>query len=993
MLMSYEIPAELQYKEKIVFGLTFEQLVFGLLLLPLAFALVFKVHGNIYVRIGFAAFLCCLAVLLMFFNFKEWCFNWFEYFKFKRMKAKELKEYFGSPKIENNYIKLKEGKYFRNVGVLQVIPLNFGIKQDEEKQAVIASFQKFLNSLEFPVQIIIGTVPVDLKSYFDKSKNVSDELKDLYSDYEQFLKQRISESRMVDRHFYIIIPEQQNIGLDIQTRICIERLRSLDLKASLLNAVELQKTVSYFVDNKSLFPSSVSNNLDHIKIGDSFSRIVAVSGYPRTVEPGFLDKIITTKGEFDICLHIEPYPVELMMIQLNKELQKQRADLYACELKGVLNPSLEIQYNDTRKVLETLQKGYEKLFNISLYVNCKAKTIEELNFITKQVEAELNSLMLIPKLPIFRMQQGFKSVLPYSCNALGIKRNLTTKALSAFFPFTSQFLQVDDTGVWFGLNKNDVPVIKDVFKLTNPNGFIMATSGSGKSYFSKLLISRQFLNGTKVIIVDPQGEYVKLTQQFNGQLINISRTSKTIINPLDLAGHDYAEKRLALMDLLAVMLGDVSEIQKSVLDRALTETYLKAGINNEEATWNNVPPKLEDLRRQLEIMEKPATQVEKPTYRSLINRLSMYVDGVFCFLNQDTHIDFDNNFVCFNIGDMPKQVKPVIMFLILDYVYMKMKKDKERKLLVVDEAWSLLCRTEDASYIFEIVKTCRKFNMGLLLITQDVADLLKSEAGNAVLANSSYTLLMRQKPAVIEQVVKTFQLSNAEKEKLLTAGIGEGILLMENEHTEIKIVASEKEHKVITTNPDELKQIEKEELPKKKVSIKIDLSKRIYKSNDLSNEEKEYLKIKGYVEKKCVDIGNIRYEKFYLKPRSNENPEHFFLVEAVSKYLRQFTEAIEVFETAKPDIVFVANGKKVAVEVESGVWLKTNKNAFKNKVALLNKEYVDWFFLVTESRLAYYYKEYGQVFTRKNIAKKLRSYFRRAENKASAPRKTQEKAK
>ncbi len=311
------------------------------------------------------------------------------------------------------------------------------------------------------------------------------------------------------------------------------------------------------------------------------------------------------------------------------------------------------------------------------------------------------------------------------------------------------------------------------------------------------------------------------------------------------------------MDLLAVMLGDVSEIQKSVLDRALTLTYERKGISNDPKRWGYKPPILADLLEELNRMEKPATQIEKSTYRSLINRLSMYVDGVFSFLNKHTKIDFDNYFVCFNIGDMPKQVKPAVMFLILDYVYMKMRKDKQRKLLIVDEAWSLLGRGEDAGYIFEIVKTSRKFNLGLLLITQDVADLVKSSAGGAVLANTAYTLLLRQKPAVIEDVVRTFRLSPTERERLLITGVGEGLLLMENEHTEIQIVASEEEHKLITTKPDEIieqEQPKQEELQHRSIDIKVDENKGFFRKADLKSEEISFLLDRGYVLRACYKM-------------------------------------------------------------------------------------------------------------------------------------------
>src|SRR3989344_5636351 len=361
------------------------------------------------------------------------------------------------------------------------------------------------------------------------------------------------------------------------------------------------------------------------------------------------------------------------MVLLNRELQKQRADLFAAQKRDILTPSLEIQHKDTLGVLESLQKGQEKLFRVSMTICLKADSEDELAVLTGAVEAELHALLIIPRRAVFRMAQGVRSVLPLGENVLGQRRTITTKPLSAFFPFTSRFLQVDPEGVWLGVGRTGVPLIRDIFSLSNPNGLILASSGAGKSFLAKLLIMRQLLTGTKVLVIDPQGEYVPLVEQFQGQLVTLSRTSDTIINPLDLMGHSYAEKRLALMDLLPIMLGELSEIQKAVLDQALTIVYRRAGITVDEKTWNKKPPVLGDLLAELESTSKHVTVIEKPTYRSLCNRLSMYVSGVFSFLNTQTKLNFDNNFVCFNIGDMPRQVKPVLMFLILDFVYLKMK--------------------------------------------------------------------------------------------------------------------------------------------------------------------------------------------------------------------------------------------------------------------------------------------------------------------------------
>jgi hypothetical protein len=482
---------------------------------------------------------------------------------------------------------------------------------------------------------------------------------------------------------------------------------------------------------------------------------------------------------------------------------------------------------------------------------------------------------------------------------------------------------------------------------------------------------------------------------FNGQRIDLSTKSDTIINPLDLMGHDYQEKRLALMDLMPIMLGELSEPQKAFIDKAITTTYELAGISENPNTWSNKPPLLEDLLHVLEQMERKAIILEKSTIRSLMNRLSMYTDGVFSFMNNHTNINFNNKFVCFDIGNLPKQVKPVMMFLVLDYVYMKMKRDIERKLLVIDEAWSLLSRTEDASYIFEIVKTCRKFNLALFLINQEVEGMLASEAGRSVLANSSYTLLMRQKPAVINAIQETFHMSNAERTFLLTAPVGEGILIMDDEHSEIKIVASEEEHKQITTNPDEIlkqndineKQIKTEKnvalkalAPKQRsVKINVDPDKRFFRHRDLSLEEIKYLISKGYKQVKQLNILG-KNELYLIKPRRLESEGHFFLTYDIAEYLKKFTDKIQIYESVKPDIVFEANGKRYAIEIETGKVLAKDRKKFINKIKNLKSEYEkNWFFVLTNRKDYPTYSKFGEVYTKKSIENKIKSLFKNNE--------------
>ncbi|MBI4140895.1 DUF87 domain-containing protein, partial [Candidatus Woesearchaeota archaeon] len=576
----------------------------------------------------------------------------------------------------------------------------------------------------------------------------------------------------------------------------------------------------------------------------------------------------------------------------------------------------------------------------------------------------------------------------FAQNELAIKRNITTHALSAFFPFTSPFLILEKGGVFLGLNKNKLPIIKDIFSLANANGAILATSGSGKSYAAKLIIARYLMNGTKIIVIDPQCEYIKLTEKYGGSVITISRESKTIINPMDLLGHSYAEKRLTLIDLFSIMFGGLSEIQKAILDRAISITYDKRGFT-QQLYADKTPPTIEDLYNELERMSKESSVYEKTTYIALLNRLRMYVDGVFSFLNKQTELKINNNFVTFNIGQMPKQVKPVMMFLILDYVYSVMKQDNQRKLLVIDEAWTLLQNTGEEGYVFEVVKTCRKFNLGLLLITQDVADLLNSKAGRAVLANSSYTILLRQKPAIIDTITDVFHLSFAEKEQLLTANVGEGLIMMENDHQEIKIIASPEEHNLITTNPDELIALQANIPPntpvaKREMLINLDLSKGFHKKSVLAPEEIEYLLKNDYKESKHVPLRSNTHSVYLVKKIGWHSNEHTFLLHAIYEEILRHTNNVKTDETARvdginPDIIFTnEQGEQIALEIETGSNLKYHKQYLIRKTELLTKQYGNkWHFILTDAtwRKRYTNTFGGFIILRYHIPRFLKQQF------------------
>ncbi len=727
--------------------------------------------------------------------------------------------------------------------------------------------------------------------------------------------------------------------------------------------------------------SFIQNNIDSIQVNEQLNRIIMAVGYPRAIREGWLDSIIASEGNYDISIHIFPSNVETILSQLNQELVKQEADLMAAQMKGIVNPSLRLQHQDTMNVLEKLQRGEEKLFNMALYLNARAFTKEKLELLSKKVMSELNSILIIPKMPFLRMYDALKSIYPIQEDRLKVTRNMPSDALSACFPFTTAYLNLDNDGILFGVNKtNNIPIILDPYSFANYNGLILGTSGGGKSVTAKLFILRNQLRGVKTMIIDPQGEYVDLTKQYNGQIVEISRNSKTIINPFDLMGQDLGEKMLSLIDLFKIMCGELTEVQKNILDKAIQSIYEQKGIiyNNPE-TWTRKPPIIEDLYEEILREKRTAPRQERMTYEALENRLRIYAKGTFSFINRQTNLDLSNDLICFNIAQMPNQIKPVMMYLIMDFVHKKMQKDRERKALIIDEAWTLLRFAEHSRHIFELIKTARKFGLAIVILTQEVGDLISSEAGKTILANTSWKFLARQEPTVIHELTQKFNLNNEEQNYLLTAMPGEGLLFAMNDHIPIKVIPSPSEYDLITTNPDEIIKRNKklEELGRVKESEDLSpfqLEKKYYLKKELTPDQIAFLLEKQYQEKRLCGFDNYSQNYLIYKPNSKEKVEHQFLVHLIADEIMKYTKDVTTYLSVGPDIV--TSSPNIGFEIETGTQLD-NPSHLTKKVAQNNaQKYQEWWFVVSDKKLKPAYEKYHQTMTRTEVRDYLKDILR-----------------
>jgi type IV secretory pathway VirB4 component len=477
----------------------------------------------------------------------------------------------------------------------------------------------------------------------------------------------------------------------------------------------------------------------------------------------------------------------------------------------VRDPALETAMQDIDELRDKLQQGTEKFFRLGLYITVYAETEKELNELAKGIESILEAQLVYVKPAIFKSEQGFNSALPLANDELDIGTSMNSSPLSTTFPFVSSTLS-SNTGILFGINRhNNSLVIFDRFEMENANMTVFAKSGAGKSYTIKLEILRSMMLGTDIIVIDPENEYKHLCETVGGTFIKISLNSPNHLNPFDLPRlkededpEDALRNNIAsLLGLLHIMLGNITPEEDSILDRAIRETYAVRDITA-ESNFNSIAresyPTMSDLYQVLRSMDGG---------ENLAVRLEKYTEGIFSgFLNNTTNIKVDNQMMVFNIRDMEEEMRPVAMYIIMQFIWNEMRTTLKKRLVLVDEAWVMMKYEDAASFMFGIAKRCRKYYTGLTTITQDVNDFLSSRYGKAIVTNSSIQLLLKQSPASVDLISETFYLTEQEKFLLLESNVGEGIFFAGTKHVAIKVIASYSEDQIITTDPAQLLEIE-----------------------------------------------------------------------------------------------------------------------------------------------------------------------------------------
>lgn len=572
-------------------------------------------------------------------------------------------------------------------------------------------------------------------------------------------------------------------------------------------------------------PSSIEFQKTHFQLGTRYARTYYIYGYPRQLTTGWLSSIVNLDEIMDVSLFIYPVESQVILENLRKKVAQLEAGLMIDAEKGrVRDPAKQSAIQDAEEMRSKLQVGEERFFRLGFYFTIYGSSMDELEFVAHKIESILGQQLVYSKPASSQQEQGLNSTVPQFSDQLQIRRNMNTGAVSTSFPFTSADLS-QDNGILYGINMhNSGLVIFDRFTLENGNAVVFAKSGAGKSFTVKLEALRSMMMGTEIFIIDPENEYQRMCDAVGGAYVRLSLNSQTRINPFDLpqvvdteeADNALRSNLITLHGLLRLMMGGgaaqasgvgvtnvnaLTAAEEADLDAALIETYAKAGITNDPLTHTSTPPTINDLYDTLLHMGGSGPQ--------LAQRLRKYTSGTFAgIFSQQSNININNPLVVFNIRDLEDELRPVAMYIVLNYIWNKTKSDQKKRILIVDEAWQLMKYEDSANFLFSLAKRARKYNLGITTITQDVEDFMGSRMGRAIVANSSMQILLKQSTSAVDVLADVFKLTSEERKRLSQFPVGQGLFFAGQNHVHIQITASPTETGLITTNPDQVRAIQ-----------------------------------------------------------------------------------------------------------------------------------------------------------------------------------------
>lgn len=728
--------------------------------------------------------------------------------------------------------------------------INYQLAQNEDKNTIFESWCDFLNYFDSSIRFQLSFInhKSDMSEY-NKVIQIEpqhDQFDDVRMEYAQMLKQQLAKGNNgLVRTKYITFsieaksvkeakPRLERIETDI-----LNNFKVLGVKAYPLNGVErLQIMYEMFhQEEERKFEFSYDRILQSgmttkdfiaptsflFKSGKDFQMgdtIGAVS-YLNILAPELTDKVLAEFLDMDknlvVSIHVQSVD-QLKAIKLIKgkitdldrmKIEEQKKAVRSGYDMEIIPSDLATYGGEAKKILDDLQSRNERMFLITVLFLNAAKTKQDLDSAVFQTAGIAQKFNCTLNRLDYMQEQGLMSSLPLANNLVPIKRALTTTSTAIFVPFTTQELFMEGDSLYYGLNAvSNNMIMADRKQLKNPNGLILGTPGSGKSFSAKREMTNVFFTTTDdIIIADPEGEYYPLVEALGGQVIHISSTSRDYINPMDI-NLNYADDDnplgmksdfiLSLCELIMGARDGMEPEEKSVIDRCLPLVYQKY-LND---------PKPENMPILGDLYDCLREQKERQAQR-IATALEIYVNGSLRVFNHQTNVELDNRLICFDIKELGKQLKKLGMLIVQDQVWNRVtinRNAKKNTRYYIDEFHLLLKEEQTAAYSVEIWKRFRKWGGIPTGITQNIKDLLASREIENIFENSDFIYMLNQASGDRQILAKQLNISPFQLSYVTNSNEGEGLLFYGNTIIPFKdkFDTSLKLYGLMTTKPNEI---------------------------------------------------------------------------------------------------------------------------------------------------------------------------------------------
>lgn len=595
-------------------------------------------------------------------------------------------------------------------------------------------------------------------------------------------------------------------------------------------------------------PSAIDRSEeDCIRVGNKFARNFIMQGFPMQTYVGWLDYLYNYDGEMDTCIHIDPVDDKLSLDALTAKITQFEAQLAIESNKGNirnisrLQDKIEGLYAQRR----ALERNTEKMFQIQIGANLFANTKEDLNKETQKFDNQLRGRKIYMMPTYFRQEEGFKTVLPIGRSFVeDLYRNFNSAALTGCFPFYNAEIY-HENGVFIGVNLSTwTPVLIDFYDrslLNNSNITVLGQAGTGKTFFVSLLTMRSALRGIRTVIIDPEGEYNKLTTALGGAHIYLAPDSKECLNPFDIEEQDVLdedgyptgvktvsinEKVADILNLIGVMAGGLTGMQQSTVSTIIQNLYYSKGITEDPNSLYVTDPYFDPETKTFyhdgkkkpmptfsdfhKLLDEYARREKNQEIRVLASSLEMFKKGgiydMFDCQTSDSIANFKNApIVTFDVSRLEESVlRPIGMYVALSWTWEKFgkKNPQIKKRIVCDEAWMLVNKNmKGYEYTAQFLETSsrriRKRNGGLLVASQNFTEFAESSQGKAVLTNAKTNIFLGQASSDVDALQDTFKLSDGEKLFLLQARRGEMLVRMDDESAVVQVIPFDVERELI----------------------------------------------------------------------------------------------------------------------------------------------------------------------------------------------------